>query len=99
MTTNDTHKLLSVLEPKTGSVLSVEMKHGDVFRLKIAYPIDTSIYGKNGGWNSHVVLMVNDPENKFHRPGNGLDFYEEDVQKIIDEATGELIYSAPAPSK
>jgi hypothetical protein len=35
--------------------------------------------------------MVSDPENKFHKPGNGLDFYECDVSRIFDDK-GNIIY-------
>jgi len=65
-----------------------------IFLLKINGPIDTSIHELEGGWTAEVVAMVSDPESRFHRPGNGLDFYQKDVRRIVDESNGELIYDS-----
>lgn len=92
MIDDKTHRLLSLFAEREGRVLRVEFCHGPVFLLKVKYPLDTSIYGEPGGWNSDVVSMISDPTNKFHRPGNGLDFYEDDIIRIVDESKGDVIF-------
>ncbi|MBI5688021.1 MAG: hypothetical protein HZC54_23355 [Verrucomicrobia bacterium] len=98
MITDQTHKLLGILESREAHILHVEMRDGEVFLLKIHGPIDTSIYGSAGGWNAEVISMVSDPDNKFHKPGNGLDFYEYDVKSVTDTTTNELLFEAASGS-
>jgi hypothetical protein len=91
MITNKTHKFLEFLDLKLGGIFRVQFIDGQEFLLRIKYPIDTSIYGTDGGWCADIINMVSDPENKFHKPGNGLDFYECDVSRIYDDK-GNIIY-------
>ena len=91
MITAQTHKLLGILDSKFVDVVQVEMFENEIFLLKINGPIDTSIYERDGGWNAEVVTMITDPDNKFHRSGNGIDFYEKDVRRVLDPRTDKVI--------
>jgi hypothetical protein len=59
-------------------------------------PIDPSIYGLEGQWTAEILEIIQAiPKNKKAiKIGNGMDFKEEDVQRIIDTTTGEVWQSA-----
>lgn len=88
-----THQLLEILGHNEDRFLQIVMSDGNVFVLTAFDPIDTSIYNEVGGWCAEVVSMISDPENKFHKPRSGLDFYEKDVLSIMDAETKVIVYN------
>lgn len=86
-----THKLLNLLGFLYRGDLILKIC-GDILLVKNVSPIDASIYNEDGGWTCQVVLFISDRNNKFHRPGNGMDFYENDLQKIVDANTLDTLF-------
>jgi len=92
MISEQTHKLLPILELRESHELRVTFLDGRAFLLKMVCPIDSSIYNSIGGWTADVVCMLSDPKNKFHKPRSGLDFFEGDILEIQDLTSEEVIY-------
>jgi hypothetical protein len=98
--TPNRHECLFLAELPSLSVLRISFQDGKVFRLRTFIQIDSSVYDRPDGWNAVIVecMAPIDPwsQRLFH-PGGGIDFYESDVATIVDEKTGDVLYSSPDP--
>lgn len=87
-----THELVDILR-RAGTLL-VDFHDGDQFAVAECLPIDSSIYHRRGGWCCNVVEYLGSSEKRkrLFRPDSGVDLYEEDIERITDKNTGEVIW-------
>ncbi len=91
------HECLFLAELPSLRILRISLRDGRAFRLRSFVKIDSSVYDRPDGWSAVVVecLAPDDSWNRrlFH-PGAALDFYESDLRVIVDESTGDVLFSA-----
>ena len=92
------HECLFLAELPSLRVLRISLLDGKVFRLRSFVQIDSSVYDRPDGWNAVIVECLA-PDHAWNRrvfhAGGGLDFYESNVSAIVDERTGDVLFSAP----
>ena len=87
-----THELVNVF--RRAGTLIVDFSDGDQFAVTHCSPIDYSIYHRRGGWCGTVIEYLGSSEKKkrLFRPDSGIDLYEEDIVRVTDKNTGEVIW-------
>ena len=85
---DSTHKLEAVFNRDDEAVLVVTFTDGMVLKLRAAYQVDSSVYGKTGQWSAIVVQSVT---GRSFTVGSGVDFLESDVSAVLDESTGQAL--------
>jgi hypothetical protein len=75
--------------------LKITLKHGDTFVLEGFDPVDPNIYNDKGRWCATVIEAVSGKSPIFKKlflPGSGLDILEEDIQEIVNAASGQILF-------
>jgi hypothetical protein len=94
MITSRSHKLYEFFPTSVDVVVRVTFKDGEVYRLASCYAVDETVYDKKGLWSGDVIEIVKVPAEKIKslRVGNGMDFFEQDVAEIYDEASQQVLF-------
>ena len=97
----NSHACLFLSEMPPLRILKVSLRDGRTFRLRSFVQVDSSVYDRPDGWSAVIVECVA-PDDAWNRrlfhPGGDLDFYESDLGRIVDEKTGDVLFSAPSGS-
>jgi len=72
----------------------VTFSDAECYILEGLYPVDYSVYQKEGRWSAYVSGHVNLSEAKMktHPLGSGLDFHLEEIVEIADDTSGEQLF-------
>ena len=94
MITDITHKLLKCFEHRESHLLRVTFVDSDIFVLRGARPVDTSVYDVTGQWTAEIIEVISVPviKQKVHVAGAGLDFMEKDIREVFDATTCERVF-------
>jgi hypothetical protein len=87
-----THELVDIF--RRAGALIVDFNDGDQCAVSECSPIDYSIYHLRGGWSGTVIEYFEPSEKKkrLFPPDTGIDLYEEDIVRVTDKNTGEVLW-------
>ena len=94
-TTRSVPEVTRILATQRDRQLRITLSHGDIFVLTGCDVVDRSIYDEDGLWCCTVVEAISGKNPLFHKlflPGSGLDILEQDVQRIEDYETREVLF-------
>jgi hypothetical protein len=94
MITSRSHKLYEFFPTSADAIVRVSFSDGEIFRLKSCYAVDETVYDKKGLWCGVIVetVKVLAEKSKRLRAGNGLDFLEDEIIEIYDEASQQFLF-------
>jgi hypothetical protein len=90
------HQFGDLFRGDDSRVLRVSFSDGAVFRLRGFSVIDPSIYGDADKWMASVEEAIAGHHPDFRRlfpVGSSLDFVESDITEILDEGTGDTLFT------